>query len=219
MILAFYCNSLDSFSFFSLNSIFCMCTFRLLLFHLIRYSITMIIHHSSIVIAAFYISVCISILVANHSWSTVGCFLLLLLRVTTANTKIFRVNYGVKFHGIEKLQRSQLSPYLISPQVLQICLDEVCHNLVRKYPSFHLAFHHIPDFYNMDFVYVRQENFIFMTLKIPITPHAHKFSLFRITTFPMPLHNASAKATQLLDVSPFLAVCTDRKFWRWMMPL
>ena len=34
------------------------------------------------------------------------------------------------FHGIEKLQRGQLSPYLISPQVLQICLDEVRHNLV-----------------------------------------------------------------------------------------
>ena len=120
------------------------------------------------------------------------------------------------FHGIEKLQNGQLSPFLIPPHVLQTCLDEVHQKLVQRFPSFHVAFHHIRDFYDMEFIYLRHGNSIFVTLKIPITPQAHKFSLFRITTFPIPLHNASTQATQLLDVTPFLAVSTDTKFFMEM---
>ena len=116
------------------------------------------------------------------------------------------------YNGILTLVGNKLSPFLISPQILLQTLNDVEAHLTVSHPQFHIVHKDLSFFYTMSHVTLkRHSNFIFISLRIPVSMSQSLFMLFQVIEYPVPLNHTTTHTTRILKVHPFLAVSKDQQ--------
>jgi hypothetical protein len=116
--------------------------------------------------------------------------------------------------GIHSLVKGKVSPLLIAPNVLM----QTCHHIQKLLNNHYAGFTLLrtnPNFYYQHgkFVFARTKfNKLYITLKFPVMSSKRTFKLFHITSYPVPINESSKEATQLLDLSPHIAVSDDTQY-------
>ena len=83
-----------------------------------------------------------------------------------------------------------------------------------KYPEFYVAHTPVDQLYKSDnFLYARQNNSLFITIKLPISAHKSNLRLFDVMAFPVPIKSTSADVKQLLDLPDHFAISADQQFY------
>ncbi len=116
--------------------------------------------------------------------------------------------------AIALLKRGHLSPVLIPPSVLQQTIHHIVHSLHEKYPNLYLQ-HVSPDYYydNSDFLAMRSNTSLYVTLRFPISSQENHMSLFKVTSFPLPLNATSHHATVIANLPDSLVMTPDLRFY------
>ena len=116
--------------------------------------------------------------------------------------------------GIIDLVKGKLSPLIVPPELLQNTIEEIQKLLNLKYPEFYVAHTPVDQLYKSDnFLYARQNNSLFITIKLPISAHKSNLRLFDVMAFPVPINSTSADGTQLLDLPDHFAISADQQFY------
>ena len=63
------------------------------------------------------------------------------------------------------------------------------------------------------FAIMRRNLSIFISVKLPITPHNVRYKVFKILAFPVPVNESSPHATQLFDVNDYFIISSNRQFY------
>ena len=116
--------------------------------------------------------------------------------------------------AIHQLHQGRLSPTIIPKSVLQMVIHQIKHKLSLHYPNFHLT-HSKPDhYYKTDhFLYSRQGNSLYVTLKLPLSSVAAPLQVFKVINAPLPI-NSSSTHTTILDEPPnYFAISTNRQYY------
>ena len=116
--------------------------------------------------------------------------------------------------GIIDLVKGKLSPMILPPELLQTTINDIQKLLNSKYPEFYVAHTQVDQIYKSDkFLYARQNNSLFITIKLPISAHKHNLKLYDIMSFPVPINSTSTQATQLLDLPNHFVISADQQFY------
>lgn len=59
---------------------------------------------------------------------------------------------------------------------------------------------------------MRRNLSIFISVKLPNTPHNVKYKVFKILVFPVPVNESSPHATQLFDVNDYFIISSNNQF-------
>ena len=118
-------------------------------------------------------------------------------------------------HQLDKLKlevtdlvKRKLSSLLLQPDILQTTISSVQQLLNSKYPGFYVTHPPVTQLYTSNkFLFVRQNNSLFITIKLPISAHKHNLKLFGVKSFPIPINTTSNHATQLLNTRIFCNFC------------
>lgn len=109
--------------------------------------------------------------------------------------------------GIHDLVEGKLSSFLVPAHDIMKLLKHVQAYLLKNHPQFGIS-HQNVDFYYKEGVtqYSRVNSSIFFTINIPITQRRHKFKIFKVITFPVPLNQSTSHGTFLKPEFPYLAI-------------
>ena len=116
--------------------------------------------------------------------------------------------------GIIDLVKGKLSPLILPPELLEATIKDIQNLLNSKYPEFYVAHTQVDQIYKSDqFLYARQNDSLFITIKLPISAHKHNMKLFDIMSFPVPVNSTTTQATQLLDLPSHFVMSADQQFY------
>lgn len=116
--------------------------------------------------------------------------------------------------GIIQLAEGILSPTLIPVSTMQSVMNDIRNILQASYSKFHLVHTSAIRIYSLDkFLYARQNQSIYITVKFPIAPQQKPLKLYEVSSFPVPINTSSSHGTQLLDFPTFFAVTSDQQFY------
>ena len=116
--------------------------------------------------------------------------------------------------GIIDLVKGKLSPLILPPELIQTTINDIQKLLNSKYPEFYVAHTQVDQIYKSDkSLYARQNNSLFITIKLPISAHKHNLKLYDIMSFPVPINSTSTQATQLLDLPNHFVISADQQFY------
>ena len=112
--------------------------------------------------------------------------------------------------AVETLTTGTLTSYLLPHTTLQNILDHVSHTLRDQGHTLHLIYTHPIHYYtHTNFIYWREHNKLFITLKLPLTAYDVPFDVFKIIQTPNPLHNDPSYSTSLQDVDHYLLMASN----------
>ncbi|XP_048259087.1 uncharacterized protein LOC125384301 [Haliotis rufescens] len=116
--------------------------------------------------------------------------------------------------GVLDLVQGKLSPLLISPAILTTTINHIKHILHNKYNGFKLLDGNTNFYYNHGkFLYAKtKSNKLYVTVKFPLAASDTTFNLYRIVSLPIPVNESTSHATQLLNLSPLIAISTNKQF-------
>lgn len=116
--------------------------------------------------------------------------------------------------GIHDLVKGKLSPFLLSPHVLQSSLRQVQDIITTKFPQFHIS-HKDPLYYysHGDFLFTRHHSHLFLTLKIPISSFLQPIAMYKLYSFTVPINSSSQHATQLVDIPDYFLLTEDNQHY------
>ena len=116
------------------------------------------------------------------------------------------------FLGIQMLVQGYISPNLIRPSTLKYCIEQIKSQLHETHPAFHLVHGDVQFYYTSKlFMYTRDQNSIYISMKFPISVDKHLFQVYQVQTFPHMVEESSNHSTQLLDYSAYFAVSKTPK--------
>ena len=116
--------------------------------------------------------------------------------------------------GIIDLVKGRLSPLILQPELLKRTISNIQKLLNSKYPGFHVSHTPIKQPYTSNqFLLARQNNTLFMTIKLPISAQKDALKLFDVLSFPVPINTTSEHATQLLSLPSHFAISANHEFY------
>ena len=103
---------------------------------------------------------------------------------------------GKLLSSIALLLTGKISPLLIPPKEMEKTLNFVQGHLT---PLGYQVLRQTPQYYYEfgKFSIMRRNLSIFISVKLPITPHNVRYKVFKILAFPVPVNESSPHATQL----------------------
>ena len=114
--------------------------------------------------------------------------------------------------AIEDMISGIVSPTLIAPETVEKLYNEITEHL--KGTSFKIAFTQIDWFYkNVEFAAMRENNTLFLSLKIPLTTFEEPFDVYQIQTVPLPTHDSEGHVTHLTNMPQAIALSQDRQYY------
>ena len=60
---------------------------------------------------------------------------------------------------------------------------------------------------------MRRNLSIFISVKLPITPHNVRYKVFKILAFPVPVNESSPHATQLFDANDYFIISSNQQLY------
>ena len=137
----------------------------------------------------------------------------LTLKQTNVSAQLEKELENMKL-GIHDLVKGKLSPFLLSPHVLQSSLRQVQDIITTKFPQFHIS-HKDPLYYysHGDFLFTRHHSHLFLTLKIPISSFLQPIAMYKLYSFPVPINSSSQHATQLMDIPDYFLLTEDNQHY------
>ncbi len=116
-----------------------------------------------------------------------------------------------RFHNsIMDLMEGKLSPHLFPVATLRDVLQNIQTHLTLMNTQFTVAIMDPRYYYqHAEYIIHRQHNHIFVMLKIPITAKDLPMQVYAVSTYPVPVHNNTDSATQLLDYASHIAISHD----------
>lgn len=116
--------------------------------------------------------------------------------------------------GVLDLVKGKLSIHLIPIKTLSKTVNDIQQILNNKFSGFNLVFTDINEIYqNVQTIYARKGSKLYVALKFPIFPFQKPLTLFKVHSFPVPVNDSTNHATQLMDLSEFLAITYDKQFY------
>lgn len=116
--------------------------------------------------------------------------------------------------GIIDLVKGRLSPLILQPELLKRTISNIQKLLNSKYPGFHVSHTPIKQLYTSNqFLLARQNNTLFITIKLPISAQKDALKLFDVLSFPVPINATSEHATQLLSLPSHFAISANHEFY------
>ena len=86
-------------------------------------------------------------------------------------------------------------------------LLDIGYSVSRKFSKFKVATSKLEYYYHHSLMaYLRVNNSIFLTIRVPLSVSQHKFDLFQLMTFPIPINSTTTHATKVQPLPPYLAV-------------
>lgn len=116
--------------------------------------------------------------------------------------------------AVQSLVEGRISPLLLPKHTLTQALHKVQRILTDSYPGFYLTQFH-PSFYytNSNFMFIRNHSILYLTLRFPVSAHAHPLQLYKVLSLPVPVNNTLKHATKLLDLPDFFAVTHQHDYY------
>ena len=116
--------------------------------------------------------------------------------------------------GLFDLVEGKLSPHLIPQSLMHHTMTEISKTLITKYKGYSLVFNHPDEVYrNVDTIFARQKNTLFVSVKFPVSSFNKPLSLFKILSFPVPINSTANHAIQLLDLPKYFAITDDLQYY------
>ena len=118
---------------------------------------------------------------------------------------------GKLLSSIALLLTGKISPLLIPPKEMERTLNFVQRHLT---PLGYQVLRQTPQYYYEfgKFSIMRRNLSIFISVKLPITPHNVRYNVFKILVFPVPVNESSPHATQLFDVNDYFVISSNHQF-------
>lgn len=143
-----------------------------------------------------------------------------MLNFSTSLTSISHTGNSI-LHELNKLEfalqtliEGRVSPVLIPKQVLSNALHEIKYILTSSYPNFHLTNMHVSHYYTTsNFMFMRNNSKLYITLRFPISSHAHPLHLYKVISLPVPINASLTHATKLLDLPDYFAITHKHDFY------
>ena len=116
--------------------------------------------------------------------------------------------------GIHEMVRGKLSPFLISPSILHRTIRHIQHILSEKFKDFSLL-HTDPTYYYSfsELLFTRNHFTLYITLKFPISTFSYPLSLYKVSSYPVPVNNSSPHGTQILDLPEYFIVTQNKQYY------
>ena len=113
--------------------------------------------------------------------------------------------------GIIDLLQGNLSPIIITPQILAKALRDLQLLLDSKYHGYYVM-NDDPHYYYKfsQFILARKGSTLYVSLKIPVTGYKYPFDVYSITVVEVPVNSTSPHVTQLLNQPNYLIISRDR---------
>lgn len=140
----------------------------------------------------------------------------LIFRQTNVTAQLEKELEHVK-RGVHDLTKGKLSPFLLSPDILQSSLRQVQDIISNKFTQFHISHKDPLHYYSQgDFIFTRLRSHLYLTLKIPISPYVRPVAIYKVFSFPVPVNCSSKYATQLLDTPEYFITTEDNQHYATM---
>ncbi|CAC5400203.1 unnamed protein product [Mytilus coruscus] len=112
--------------------------------------------------------------------------------------------------GIHEMVKGNLSPFLISPNILKSTLKHVQLILNGKFKGFYLL-NTDPAYYysSSQLLYARNHSTLYVTLKFPISTFSSPLALYRVNSFPVPINSSSNHGTKIMDLPEYFTVTIE----------
>src|SRR3989442_229950 len=118
-------------------------------------------------------------------------------------------HYSNFLTAIGTLSRGHLPAFLFTETILTNMLDTVQTSVNKEFgKSIDIVHKHVHYYYNKgSFICTRHQDNLYITLKIPLTNIPDQFQLYRIKTYPIPLHkNEYSHVTKIENVPDNIAI-------------
>ena len=114
--------------------------------------------------------------------------------------------------GVKDLIHGRLTPLLIPPSIMRDTVSNISQALNTRHPMFQLLKTNLKQIYrSTKRILSRHRNGLYVTLQFPlIAITASPFTVYKVTSIPVPINSSSNHATQLLDLHPYFAISRDR---------
>lgn len=114
------------------------------------------------------------------------------------------------YQGVQNLVQGKLSPALLPPELITEAINNTEQTLAEHFPQFRLLFKNPHHFYSMShFAFARIGLRLYVTIQFPISATQNFASMYRITTFPVPINSSSNHATQLINFPPHIIISAN----------
>ena len=118
-----------------------------------------------------------------------------------------------ELQGIQTLLEGYLPVNLVPPHELRNVLRRIRHT-VKERGQFVFAHTDIAAYYHLqDITYIRERDFLYITLKIPISSTTTVYTVYRIHSIPIMLGDSGVDRSIIQFDEPYLAVSDDRLFF------
>ncbi|CAG2256468.1 unnamed protein product [Mytilus edulis] len=116
--------------------------------------------------------------------------------------------------GIHEMVKGNLSPFLISPNILKNTLKHVQLILNEKFKGFYLL-NTDPAYYysSSQLLYARNHSTLYVTLKFPISTFSSPLALYRVNSFPVPINSSSNHGTKIMDLPEYFVVTSNNQYY------
>ncbi|XP_052083209.1 uncharacterized protein LOC127720584 [Mytilus californianus] len=116
--------------------------------------------------------------------------------------------------GIHEMVKGKLSPFLISPNILNNAMKHIKLILSDKFKGFYLLKSDPAYYYSeCSMLFARKHSTLYLTLKFPISTFAFPLYLYKITSYPVPVNVTSTHATQILDLPEYFVVTHNNQYY------
>ena len=113
--------------------------------------------------------------------------------------------------------RHKASQVLIEPSDIQNAVLQTDRYLRKHLPRFKVAFRHPAYYYENSFVLCwREGHLIMVAMTVPITTQQHLFSIFKVTTLPVPIQvyqDEAVDAMRVTDLPTEVAISRDGRYF------
>ncbi|CAC5426198.1 unnamed protein product [Mytilus coruscus] len=116
--------------------------------------------------------------------------------------------------GIHEMVKGNLSPFLISPNILKSTLKHVQLILNEKFKGFYLL-NTDPAYYysSSQLLYARNHSTLYVTLKFPISTFSSPLALYRVNSFPVPINSSSNHGIKIMDLPEYFTVTNNNQYY------
>ncbi len=132
-------------------------------------------------------------------------------RLTALSTQ-FSMEAERLYEGVNNLLMGKLSPHLIPFNILQGAINRTEKHIQEFDTDYTLAIRSPSIFYkNAQFLVHRNEDDIYIMLRMPIIRKKEPLTVYEIRSFPLPLHNATTESTEIVNIPKYVAVSTNNQ--------
>ena len=116
--------------------------------------------------------------------------------------------------AVQSLVEGRISPFLLPRHTLAQTLHKVQGILTHSHKGFYLTHFH-PSFYytTSQFMFTRNHSSLYITLRLPLSTHAHPLKLYNIISLPVPTNTSSMHATEIINLPEFMAITHQHDYY------